>query len=331
VFKKKGCGCEQYASELNRRGNQWCREHRQEIIDNIHQRAKKRFGNVLPFAERVIGHWVDRAIDATESPIEADPNWFAAITTAPRQEPTLRDCISSLRLADWEPVVFAEPGSVETNCQAINHPQTRGVWHNWLSAARAGLDSGASMILTVQDDVVLHPETKQLAERWLPETGGVLSLYTSAKYSRGRDLGVNRINTGSFWGACAFAWTAEALREALSTKVAREWLGCRVRTKSANARIMERRRNDPSLIANSDVAIGRAVKQTKRPIYTVDPSPAMHIARHSTQRRGDNTGNRNCSRCADHLLPLVPQVFPSPVRSRLNHADNVTRESEQQS
>ena len=43
-------------------------------------------------------------------------------------------------------------------------------------------------------------------------------------------------------------------------------------------------------------------------MFFVDPSPVQHIAEMSTISHGDNTGRRNCLRCAPWDKPLTEQV-----------------------
>jgi hypothetical protein len=239
-------------------------------------------------------------------------DWFVAITTAPRKACTLTQCVDSVRKAGWEPMVFAEPGATETDAKTITNSERLGVWNNWLSVARYALENtNANTIMTVQDDSSFHPDSRSFAESILwPEKGcGYLSLYTPSHYSSrlGHAPGVFRIRTGNMWGACALIFSRESLETILSHKLASSWVG--VHPKRNAAEVMARRRSNPSLIANSDTAIGRIVTSLGLPTYYVSPSPVEHIAAHSTISHGGNTGRRNCYRCADHGRPLAGQVF----------------------
>ena len=110
----------------------------------------------------------------------SDLKWSVVVTTAPRKKPKLDVTISSLRKAGWsDPIVFAEPDSPA--CDATTHTNTErlGVFHNWMRAARYALDTDADVIMTVQDDVWFHPDSKWFAESVLwPENCAFLSLYT---------------------------------------------------------------------------------------------------------------------------------------------------------
>lgn len=231
-----------------------------------------------------------------------------AVTTAPRKECTLAYCLGSIEACGWEPIVFAEPNSTATDYQTIWNERKLGIWHNWLNASRWCLQNTASdFIMTVQDDSLFHPESKMFADQlaW-PIDAGFVSFYTPKHYSIGKTRGVNKIRTKSLWGACALLWSRSALQAVTDTPTARNWLGAQPKSKSAS--VIEGRRNNPSTIANSDTAIGKAMNRLGLGMYFIDPSPAHHIARFSTISHGDNTGRRNCGRCSDFEKPLWEQV-----------------------
>lgn len=239
--------------------------------------------------------------------------WFSAVTTAPRKDCTLLRCVESMRIAGFDPVIFAEPGATQSDCETIANPQRLGVWHNWLASCYSALASDADFILTVQDDSVFHPDSREFIEliQW-PKNAAFVSLYTPKHYSKGRDkkfrpVGINRIVTRSLWGACALVWRPDVLRRVVYSDIAKRWAGARPR--SGNVSVIERRRNNPETIANSDTAIGKIANDLGLSMYFVDPSPVSHIARYSTIGHGGNDGRRNAYRIADHSLPLAYQVF----------------------
>jgi len=246
-----------------------------------------------------------------------DPRWAVAVTTAPRAETTLTQCVGSLRQAGWEPIIFAEPNSHKiADAETIWNKQKRGVWHNWLNSAKWCLSkTKADWILTVQDDVVFHPDSKTFAESllWPSERAGYLSLYCPKHYQLKHDdptrwgPGVRRIITRSMWGACALIWPREVLREVVNHKIARRWKGV-LPQGDHKAEVRAERKADPSKIKNSDTAIGRIMRATQREMWYVDPSPAQHVARYSSVNHGGNRGRRNCHRCADFGQPLAEQV-----------------------
>ena len=334
MFATGGCGCASYARRMDKWGVEGCEERFDKIVSYLHlQAGKKRILSILgPINRMVARYWVTTAINRARATLEANPvndngDWFVAVTTAPRRDCTLLECIYSLRVAGWEPTLFAEPGATDTDASTIQNDEKLGVWHNWLASARyAVYNTDASVIMTVQDDCGFHPDSRDFAESalWPSENCGFLSLYTPRHYStlksgKVNPLGINRIQTRSLWGACALVWPREALKEVVNSKTAKHWRGAGPKPKKKESRTDFRTRRDawfagkekdPTTIANSDTAIGKAVNRSKRTMYFVDPSPVRHIATHSTLGHGGNGGNRNCGRCADHSIPLADQVNP---------------------
>ena len=237
-----------------------------------------------------------------------------AVTTAARKDCTLAYCLASIESCGWTPIVFAEPGSTETDYQTIQNETKLGIWHNWLRSCRWCLEhSSTDYIMTVQDDSLFHPDSKSFVDAmsW-PSNCGFVSLYTPKHYSiqksgELRPTGINRIVTNSLWGACALLWKRSVLSQVLETPTCKYWLGAK--PKSGAKSVIENRRLNPHLIANSDTAIGKAVNRLGLSMYFVDPSPVHHVAKHSTISHGDNSGRRNCYRCADFEKPLWDQVY----------------------
>lgn len=307
-LKSHGCGCEGYAQQMNLWGVEGCLARFDEIVDHLVAKAKEK-GIPQLVSRPIAKRWVRQAIESA-TPREIDNgDWFVAITTAPRKQPTLFQCIDSIRAAGWEPVVFAEPNSPQSNAKTITNPQQLGVWHNWLSSVKYALEnSSASLILTVQDDTLFHPDSRTFTESilWPASNIGFLSLYTPKHYSLIREPGINHIYTRSLWGACALVWPRKILEQVIEHPIAKSWAGAR--PKSGNKGVYESRRKNPHTIANSDTAIGKIMNSMARSMYFIDPSPVSHIAVHSTINHGGNLGRRNCYRCADHSIPLSKQV-----------------------
>lgn len=246
-----------------------------------------------------------------------DARWAVAVTTAPRTGNTLPQCVNSLRQAGWEPIIFAEPGSPTIeDAETVNNKQRKGIWHNWLQSARWCLKkTSAEFILTVQDDVTFHPDSKTFVESilWPSPKCGFVSLYTPKHYQLKEgdpaawQPGIRRVRTNSLWGACALVWPRSVLQDVVNHPTAASWLGVPPRN-SDRSKARTARRADPSKINNSDTAIGRILKSLQREFWYIDPSPAQHVSRFSTVNHGDNTGRRNCHRCADCSRPLAEQV-----------------------
>ena len=263
-----------------------------------------------------------------------DADWAVAVTTAPRgNENTLAVCLDSLITAGWyDPVVFAEPGSdVPRGIKVIHNETKRGCWHNWLySATHTLANTSASIIMTVQDDSLFHPDSREFVEAhclWPTEDTGIVSLYTASHYSELkpnvlRPEGINEVFTRCWWGTCAVVWKREVLQAVVDHDLSKTWLGLSPKVlldekknpelrKERVEKYYEARRENPSLINNSDYVAGHLLNTLRSKMFFVDPSPVQHVSRVSTLKHGGNTGKRNCLRCADHSIPLVKQVGTS--------------------
>ena len=244
------------------------------------------------------------------------------VTTAPRKEPTLEECLLSLQDCGWEDIVVcAEPDSPlpSLDYTLVQNPTRLGTWRNWAASVRYALEHTTESdpyIMTVQDDAYFHPESKQFLESQMwPENCGFLSLYTPRHYTvirktgELRPVGINRIYTKSLWGAVALAFPRQVLKEISELPTMDHWLGATPRSK--DPAVFQKRRDNPETIANSDTAIGKMMNTKKYAMYFIDPSPVTHIAKYSSiSGHGSNDGNRNAYRAADHSLPLETQVFP---------------------
>ena len=61
--KEKGCKCGHWQKKMDKGGPQWCREHRDEILDHLAKEAKKRG---LPFVRLAADKLLDLAIRRSE-------------------------------------------------------------------------------------------------------------------------------------------------------------------------------------------------------------------------------------------------------------------------
>jgi hypothetical protein len=326
---------------MNRWGPAKCRKRRWLIIKWLQQSAEK---SGLPFSAFAAGALLDLAIANAEKkgkkniiqrmPSRKDERWAVAITTAPRKESTLEACVDSLRVCGWEPIAFAEPGAEAiADVHTVWNERRMGTWHNWIRSARWCLENTqAEWIMTVQDDSLFHPDSKKFSEAamWPSEDAGFLSLYTPKHYTIRRDntvrpVGINRIVTKSLWGACALIWQREVLKSVITHPIAVNWMGAAPRTvvnidgrrhkrkRSELQAIYDKRRKDPSMVVNSDTAIGKILNAMGRTMWFIDPSPVQHIARFSSIGHGGNEGRRNAWRIADHDKSLLEQV---PIKGK---------------
>lgn len=245
-------------------------------------------------------------------------NWNVVVTTAPREKCTLDRTIQSLLVCGWMPTVVAEPGSTETWIPTIQNTQRLGVWHNWISACRLALAEPSDFILTVQDDCHFHPDSKALVESidW-PSDAGFVSLYTPKHYQHNkrkdrRPNGFYEVTPRNLWGSLALVFRPDVLREIVDHPIAQTWIGVRGRGRLGRRqwpKLRKKRQENPHLIQNSDVAIGRIVQALGRKMYYFNPSPVSHVSEFSTCGHAGNTGRRNAEFVADVTIPLMNQIF----------------------
>lgn len=321
VLATERCRCREYATKMDRWGVRGCRQRFDEIVEHLVRQARDATAvSWVPgsITKHVASVWVEQAIARAEGEI-ADAldvdngEWAVCMTAAPRERPTIEHSLFSVLRAGWKATVFAEPETPETRFPTVYQADRRGVWRNFCDSCEWALDQKKPYILTLQDDVALHPGTRRWVESilWPATDVGFLSLYTCRKYSidsRGKMLeaGIRMIRTGAFWGNLACVIDREVLAKAMKTDVWRNWRG--LRPKKFDKDWVARADGQPWTVNGTDACLGKAVNALGMGIYVVDPSPGRHIGVTSTIRHGGNTGNRNCVRCAEYSEPLHRQV-----------------------
>tara|TARA_R110002020_G_scaffold430269_1_gene639940 strand:- start:216 stop:977 length:762 start_codon:yes stop_codon:yes gene_type:complete len=244
--------------------------------------------------------------------------WSVVVTTAPRQKPKLDITIKSLRDAGWEnPVVFAEPDSPTCDAETHTNQTKLGVYHNWMRAAKYGLESGADAIMTVQDDVWFHSDSRWFAESSLwPDNCAFLSLYTPLHYSviRGKQKpwGIYPVYTKSLWGAMAMIWHPSILDRVVNSDRAKNWIG---RRSTMSADEISLKENNPEMIRNVDTFIGYSARDMDRKMYYVNPSFAQHISEYSSIGGRSTEGKRSAHFLVGHQG--VPEASQIPIESKV--------------
>tara|TARA_R110000824_G_scaffold387140_1_gene582303 strand:+ start:1223 stop:1987 length:765 start_codon:yes stop_codon:yes gene_type:complete len=246
-------------------------------------------------------------------------NWSVVVTTAPRKKPKLEITVNSLRDAGWKnPVVFAEPNSPSCDAETYTNEQKLGVYHNWMKAAKHGLESGADVIMTVQDDVWFHPDSKWFAESalWPAEDCAFLSLYTPLHYSmikgKQKPWGIYPVHTKSLWGAMAMIWEPSTLKWITDSKRAKSWLGRRSTMSSDEIELKE---NNPEMIRNVDTFIGYSARDMGKKMYYVNPSFAQHISEYSSIGGRSTEGKRSARFLVGH--EGAPKADQIPVENKI--------------
>ena len=242
--------------------------------------------------------------------------WSVVVTTAPRIKPKLQTTINNLRNAGWDdPTVFSEPESFVSDANTIHNDTRLGVWHNWLQAAKYALDQNPDIVMTVQDDITIHNESKQFAELaterlWKRGDCGYLSLYTPLHYSiikgNQKPWGIYPIKTYSVWGAMCLVWEPQTLRDVISTHRAQNWIGVK---KKIGEEEYEKRKNDSSQIKNLDTALGYIIERDLfKKIYYCNPSCCQHISEDSSIEGRAATGKRAAKFVAGLNCPTPMEI-----------------------
>lgn len=223
----------------------------------------------------------------------ATSRWAIGITTAPRQEPTLHTCLTSLLAAGWDQVrVFAEPGverpdgfpTLLWSCR----DEPLGAFPNWLLGLVELVlrEPHADAYFMCQDDAVMAAGLRYYLERrlWPAPKVGVVSVYCPSHYARNQPSGFHIEDRGwDSWGALAYIFPNPSARSIVSDPL-----------------VIGHRHHGPAAgLRNIDSVVGRWCRQQKLPYYVHVPSLAQHIGRTSTIFPG--ASNRGRRRAADFL------------------------------
>lgn len=247
--------------------------------------------------------------------------WVCIVTTAPRKNCTLKLTCESLADCGWRPIIFAEPGSTDLSSVYETHwnEHRLGIWRNWLQVAKWALTQDASHIITVQDDVDFHPETKQWLDdlEW-PSDTGFISPYTPRPYQtwkdgRSRPIGLNPVKTKSCWTGQSLCFERDVLTAIANHPRGANWTGLppqKMRNKHGRKIHRELQLAKPWNIQNSDYIIGSIIQDNlHRKLYYPNPSLATHCNPVSSVNHGSNTGRRNALFIADFSVPIVAQLY----------------------
>lgn len=203
-------------------------------------------------------------------------SWEVGITTAPRQSSTLERTLHSLADAGWEtPRLFAEPGAPIpdgwTDLPVSSRDRLLGAFSNWyLGLAELVMrNPKAHAYLMCQDDVLFTKGLRGYLEQvlWPGDIVGVVALYCSDQYARGKTHGFHLESQGwNTYGALAYVIPNAAARELVSSM-----------------RLIDHRRDGPGTnTCLIDCVVGDWCLKEKRPYFIHFPSLTQHIGATST-------------------------------------------------
>lgn len=204
--------------------------------------------------------------DGREEPI----HWAVGVTTAPRRQPTLQDCLDTLLAAGWDsPRLFVD-GQVELPAMAHSLQQTvrapqQGAWLNYYLTLQELLEhTDADVLMLVQDDAAFPPTSaiRHYLDCVVTQTGtgALLSLYCPTDYD-GQSNGWQVWDSVWHFGALAFVW---------SRPLAEAFVADSIVAAYENPADGERK-------AGIDVVIGEWAKRAGVSIYRSTPSIVQHI------------------------------------------------------
>jgi hypothetical protein len=252
-------------------------------------------GGSSPLAGRPYPSAPSRLAARIRSPQRTPPArpiaWAVGVTTAPRDRPTLDECLASLARAGWSnPRLFVDadapvPGRAAALPRTTRHDRA-GAWPNYLLALHELVlrEPRADAFMLVQDDCAFHDDEslRDYLERHVlwPEPGpGVVSLYCASAYTR-PEAGWHALEQPWGWGALAFVFPNAVARAIL-----------------LDAGVFEHRRTGRSHgLAHIDVVIGSWAARRGVPIWFPCPSLVQHVGEVSSLWSGARAaGDRRAS------------------------------------
>lgn len=202
--------------------------------------------------------------------------WAVGVTTAPRRLPTLQRCVRTVLDSGWDdPVLFVDgdvdvPSPLETLATCRRAPAV-GAFPNYvLSLAELFMrDPHADAYLMIQDDALLlgTPAMREYLQSvlWPGDGAWIASLYCSKQYTQA-SLGWHIFPDSWVWGAVAFVFSPQALRQFLASPLVHQ----------------HRALPDGKGLSRIDVVIGQVAVANEIPILFPSPSLVQHIGTVST-------------------------------------------------
>lgn len=324
-IKVSGCACNSKAHEWDRNGVEWCKEHRDELAGWLESQAISHEISLLSAGANLAASYprlaariaasaalhprrlnhvaavaiVEYAIDHS-SGIVSEPaiNLPVFMTAAPRDKAIQERSIRSVAAAGiGQLTVCSEPG-VEFDdlakwypgVVAIIHEERLGSWRNLVYALRQALRTNAQYVVTMEDDVRLHPQLGTMLAsqdwQWPSQSCGCLQLHTSAKYRtkyrRGGRWRLKPSESFDMLGACALMLRRDAVEALVDAADADGWRG------DTGAEII-----DPKEKKAGDTWIGEVLTRTGFEVWIHNPSVAEHIGTDSTLGHAKFDSNPN--------------------------------------
>lgn len=198
-----------------------------------------------------------------------------AITTAPREIPTINACIKALRRAGYKDTIyiFAEPGDLNISAENVEihiHTEKKGAFNNYDYVLNWFLGKEDDELLIMQDDLIVCCDFLEKIKQ-APAHFGYLNLLTVAEHPEVTKIvpkhGWNRCYIGRWaWGAC-YLMKKEVIEKILKNDYY-------INHKSG--------KSDGNKGEMIDGCISQCLKLMDLPMYYHNPSITQHIGVSST-------------------------------------------------
>lgn len=234
-------------------------------------------------------------------------SWVVGITTAPRRQPTLRRCLTSLTLCGWDALHLFVDGDVQIPEEFASTDRTlrrpaAGAWRNFYLSITELLrrSPAADALMLVQDDALwpAHLPVREYLQQiaWPDDGRFIISPYCCADYTADSP-GWHRFNDTWHYGAVVMIFSRESAEDFIADSV-----------------VIERCRNEWP--AGIDDVIGEWAQRTGISVYVPTPSLVQHIGETSTLwSTARAVGLRRAARYLgdEHRIHRTQGIGPRPI------------------
>lgn len=280
----------QICEKMDLEGRDWCEKNRSEILRKLSSHCQDKFHRTIlrSLFEKSIRSQSEKTsngeVRRSERIKTEDISFAIGITSSPRENPTVLQCVKSCVNAGFDPVLFSEPDSENVECRTISRKETLGCWGNWIQSIRdlLSLFPSASAIGVFQDDSIFCSDTADFLSEdlWPSKNTGVVSIYNCNHHDheRSKDYGCVKLKTKHILGAVAYIFPRIVAEEISKTE---DWQGRRGSNKWK-----------PHERKYVDLFVGMWIHENGLEAYAYKPSLAQHISTHSTLGHGGLKGAR---------------------------------------